>query len=164
MRIFCLSRSTRVALMFTLVVFSAEGYATSNGSNLDGSWILQSFDVPTKQLSVSGVMVVHDKYFSLIYYMCDVNGVLSSRSHGGTYRIDKDKNEIGFDVYWWLEKVDGESRILPAVHEVAQLSFQGGIAIFDFGESGAQRWKRHTPHSREQRTSAYSKFSKCRPT
>jgi hypothetical protein len=134
----------RFAGCFLCVLFLACGSASAaevSIQDLHGAWTMQRYDMTgDRQKDVSGVLVLAEDHFGLVYTMRTQNGVLEGRGHAGSFAVDGD--QLLFDVKWWVQDVEGAAAIMPVAREAARIRLSGDTLELHFGSGSMQRWHR----------------------
>lgn len=111
----------------------------SEAGELNGAWDMSGYETGGKnQRQISGLLIVADDHFGLIYSMLSEDGSLVGRAHFGRYEVEDD--QLHFDVKWWPEKIHGQARAVPPVRETASFAIQESVLKLRFGTGSIQRW------------------------
>ncbi len=129
--------------LLPIVVAAWFSFATTaaTASELTGAWSLQQYVMQGDERSdVSGLLVMTEGRFGLIYTMSSKDGSLAGRAHSGDYRLED--GQLVFAVKWWPEDVDGAARAAPPATETAHAGLDGDELLLTFGSGSTQRWHR----------------------
>lgn len=96
-----------LAVLSLSVCFAAVGVAHAN--ELDGAWELTSYTLNGEDVDVSGILVLSNGKFGMIYSMG--TEPTNARAHAGVYEALPDG--LIFDVRLWIQHVEGSSGIIP---------------------------------------------------
>lgn len=113
-------------------------HASAAGS-LTGAWQLQQYVLDGKDVPVSGTLIFSGDHFGMVYRMGA--SADSGRGHGGTYRVEKDR--ILFSIPYWLQHVEGTSRVMTESSEaIGRFEIEGEELRIRFENDALQRFKR----------------------
>ena len=125
-----------VVLSCWVGLFSGE----SDADELRGAWNLQAYNLNGSDVPVSGVLVLSDGMFGMIYTMDADPNSLSGRAHAGRYRIDGD--QLVFDVRLWIQKVEEATGRIPGKVIGAKIELQDDLLVLHFDGGSVQELKR----------------------
>jgi hypothetical protein len=150
-------RKTWLAVaVFAVVIPAASCDRAGSGVDtqaLAGAWSLQGYAMQgVEQANVSGLMVVRNDRFGIVYTM-STGDSLSGRGHAGAYSLDGD--QLTFDVTWWVEDVGGEARVMSSEQATAEAALDGDILQLNFASGSVQRWQRVERGSVPDRSGAW---------
>ena len=111
----------------------------SAAASLDGAWELQGYVLDGEDVPVSGTLIFSGDHFAMVYRMGASAG--SGRGHGGTYRVEEDR--ILFSIPYWLQYVDGASRVMTETSEAgSRFEIEGDELRIRFENDAVQRFRR----------------------
>lgn len=93
-------------------------------------------------MKVSGVLVLNDGRFAMIYRMNSDAESLSGRGHAGFYQIDED--HLIFHVKYWVENVEGATRIVPETIVKPKMHLDNDELTLNFESGSVQELERLT--------------------
>jgi hypothetical protein len=125
-----------VVLSCCIGLFAGE----SDADVLRGAWNLQAYNLNGSDVPVSGVLVLSDGMFGMIYTMDADPNSLSGRAHAGRYRIDGD--QLVFDVRLWIQKVEEATGRIPGKVIGAKIQLQDDLLVLHFDGGSVQELKR----------------------
>ncbi len=110
----------------------------SAAASLDGAWQLQGYVLDGEDVPVSGTLIFSGDHFAMVYRMGASAG--SGRGHGGTYRVEEDR--ILFSIPYWLQYVDGASRVMTETSEAgSRFEIEGDELRIRFENDAVQRFR-----------------------
>ncbi len=105
--------------------------------SLTGAWQLRQYVLDGKDVPVSGTLLFTGDRFGMVYRMGA--SVDSGRGHGGTYRVEDDR--ILFSIPYWLQHVDGASRVMTETSEaIGRFEIEGHELRIRFENDALQRF------------------------
>jgi hypothetical protein len=126
----------RYALALATLLLSTQGFSADS---LEGAWQLHQYVLDGKDVPVSGTLIFTADHFGMVYRM-GASGD-SGRGHGGTYRVEE--NRILFSIPFWLQYVDGASRVMTESSDaVGRFEIDGDELRIRFENEALQRFKR----------------------
>jgi hypothetical protein len=125
-----------VVLSCCIGLFAGE----SDADELRGAWNLQAYNLNGSDVTVSGVLVLSDGMFGMIYTMDAGPSSVSGRAHAGRYRIDGD--QLVFDVRLWIQKVEEATGRIPGKVIGAKIELQDDLLVLHFDGGSVQELKR----------------------
>ena len=112
-------------------------------NELEGAWELDAYQTADENIKVTGLLVLQEKNFGMIYLIESENGNLSARSHTGEYHVKDD--QLFFDVQLWVEEVDKVARIIPATKVGPHIELNGEELVLRFDSGSSQTLSKLSP-------------------
>ena len=132
------------ALCLNLVLVACCMHIQKTTANeLEGAWKLDAYQIADENIKVTGLLVLQEKNFGMIYLMESENGKLSARSHTGEYHVKDD--QLFFDVHLWVEEVDKVARIIPATKVGPHIELNGEELVLRFDSGSSQTLSKLSP-------------------
>jgi hypothetical protein len=108
-----------------------------SADSLSGAWQLRQYVLDGKNVPVSGTLIFSGDHFGMVYRMGA--SADSGRGHGGTYRVEEDR--ILFSIPYWLQHVDGASRVMTERSEaIGRFEIEGDELRIRFENDALQRF------------------------
>lgn len=131
----------------------AEPTPSPEPAALDGAWNLQSYVFSGEEVpAATGVMIFSGDRFGMIYAMGE--GDRSVRAHAGSFKAEG--NKLTYQIPWWVEHVDGTSRVLPDETTAgATYQISGDALTIRFDSGSVQQFKRSSSQSQDALSGAW---------
>jgi hypothetical protein len=124
---------------FLLAVALIASSTVHAAASIEGAWQLQEYVLDGKDVPVSGTLIFTAGHFGMVYRMGAAAD--SGRGHGGTYRVEE--NRILFSIPFWLQYVDGASRVMAESSDaVGRFEIDGDELRIRYENDALQRFKR----------------------
>ncbi|MGH9319710.1 MAG: hypothetical protein ACRD3V_07445 [Vicinamibacteria bacterium] len=114
-----------------------------SGDDLDGAWLLESYEGSARTGPTTGMVLFRDGRFALLYTMKPEGG-LDGRAHAGTFARARDAVNLG--VKWEVVSLSGEAVVAEKTYER-----ETGVVIandrltLDYGKGASQTFRRAGP-------------------
>jgi hypothetical protein len=111
---------------------------------LSGTWRLERYEGGGSTGPASGLLLLADGHFSLIYAMDDPGHAMAGRAHAGRYEVDGDA--LTFKVEWSIERVGGDASVSRRPAErVTRFTLRGEDLTVHFENGAIQQFRRIRP-------------------
>jgi len=125
--------------LLAVAVLLASPRLPAAAPSVAGAWRLDSYLLDGKDVPVSGTLIFTEDHFGMVYRMGASRD--SGRGHGGTYRVEGD--QIHFSIPFWLQHVDGASRVMAETSEAgSRFELEGNELTLRFENEAVQRFTR----------------------
>jgi hypothetical protein len=126
-------------MLSLLTLITLAGLASAD--DLAGVWTLEYYEMAgEEQGDVSGLLIMADGRFAMVYTMTTNGDALSGRAHAGRY--GSSASELTFDVEQWVQHMDGQGSVVPPERVTAEIALEGDTLVLRFGSGSVQHWRR----------------------
>ena len=131
----------RATVLLAVAIAAITPNPVAAQARLSGTWELTNYESTASVGKASGMLMMDNGRFSLVYTMAEPGGRTSGRAHAGRYTQRGD--ELILDVTWQVEQVSGKgSATAEMSRHPTRMTLDLDELTLTFANGGMQRFKR----------------------